>query len=62
MAHVEKLHANPSWPEVRREGAHAVTEIVAPFAGASSPFGDDLRLPRPADDLPYVHPFTRVNR
>ena len=29
--------------------------------GALSPFGD-LTFPLPADDLPYVHPVTVVNK
>ena len=30
-----------------------VSELAASFAGASSPFGDDLNLPLPAADLTY---------
>ncbi|AIG63835.1 hypothetical protein CATYP_03105 [Corynebacterium atypicum] len=58
----KQQHVNPAWPEVQRERAHAVTEIVAPLSGASSPFGDDLVLPRPHEELSYVHPYTRINR
>ena len=63
MANVEKkAHVNPSWPELAHEDAHPVTELVSQVAGASSPFGDDLVLPRPAEEIGYVHPYTRINR
>ncbi|MDY3127240.1 MAG: hypothetical protein SOW59_03805 [Corynebacterium sp.] len=62
MSNVEKKgHVNPAWPQdIARD--HAVTEIVAPFTGASSPWGDDTVLPLPAEKLNYVHPYTRINR
>lgn len=51
----------PAWPK-NENREHAITEIYAPFAGASSPYGDDLVLPMPAEKLNYVHPYTRINR
>ena len=38
-----------------------MSELAADRTGALSPFGD-LAFPLPADDLPYVHPVTVVNR
>ena len=61
MANVEKKNfVSPAWPTTARE--HAVTELSAPFAGAPIPFGDDMVLPRPVEELGYVHPYTRINR
>jgi hypothetical protein len=33
-----------------------VSELAAPAAGASSPFGDDLEFPLPVELLGYHHP------
>ena len=38
-----------------------LSELVTDRTGASSPFGE-LVFPLPAEDLPYVHPVTVVNR
>ncbi|AKK10640.1 hypothetical protein [Corynebacterium uterequi] len=64
MANVEKhsTSTNVDWPTNIPEGYHAVNEVLAPTVGASSPFGDDLQLPIPAEKLNYVHPYTRINR
>ena len=40
---------------------HAVSELATDRTGALSPFGE-LTFPLPADDLPYMHPVTVVNR
>ncbi len=40
---------------------HAVSELAADRTGALSPFGD-LTFPLPADELPYTHPVTVINR
>ena len=40
---------------------HAVSELATDRVGALSPYGDVV-FPLPADDLPYVHPVTIVNR
>jgi hypothetical protein len=40
---------------------HAVSELATDRVGALSPYGDVI-FPLPADDLPYVHPVTVVNR
>jgi hypothetical protein len=55
MAYVDK-----GWPTIN-SGDHAVSELATDRVGALSPFGD-LVFPLPADDLPYVHPVTVVNR
>ncbi|WP_136140749.1 hypothetical protein [Corynebacterium endometrii] len=63
MSNVEKKgHVSPSWPKNMEDRHHAVTELVAPFAGASSPWGDDTVLPMDPAKLNYVHPYTRINR
>lgn len=51
-------HIDPSWPDVH-EDESAVSEFVADKAGALSPFGD---VTLPLDEIPYVHPVTRVNK
>ena len=61
MSNENKGFVSPAWPK-NSPREHAITEISAPFAGASSPFGDDLILPMPAEKLNYVHPYTRINR
>ncbi|MCI1257050.1 MULTISPECIES: hypothetical protein [Corynebacterium] len=62
MADVEKKHyVDPGWPKDVPEGRHAVSELIAGDAGALSPYGD-IDLPVPAETLPYVHPFTVINR
>ena len=49
MSNVEKKgHVSPNWPVTDRD--HAVTEIVAPFTGPSSPWGDDKEFPVSADN------------
>jgi hypothetical protein len=55
MAYVDR-----GWPTIN-PGDHAVSELATDRVGALSPFGD-LVFPLPADDLPYVHPVTVVNR
>lgn len=61
MSNKKNGFVSPAWPK-NENREHTITEIYAPFAGASSPFGDDLILPMPAEKLNYVHPYTRVNR
>ncbi|ODQ85705.1 hypothetical protein BHQ18_28660 [Mycolicibacterium flavescens] len=53
-------YVDPGWPEVDGDD-HAVSELATDRTGALSPFGE-LTFPLPADDLPYVHPVTVVNR
>lgn len=50
---------DPAWPD--HGGAQPVTELAAPLQGALSPFGD-IQFPLPADELPYVHPVTKINK
>lgn len=39
-----------------KPGRLAVSEFAADRPGASSPFGDDITFPVPADRLNYQHP------
>ena len=52
---------NPAWPAHTPGDGHPVTEINSKLAAASSPYGDDLVLPRPWEETGYVHPTTRIN-
>jgi hypothetical protein len=57
----KKQYVDPGWPEVNGDDDHAVSELATDRTGALSPFGE-LEFPQPADELPYVHPVTVVNR
>jgi hypothetical protein len=48
---------DPAWPDV----PHPVSELAASVQGALSPFGD-VEFPLPADELPYEHPVTKINK
>ena len=54
-------YVDPGWPELDGDDDHAVSELATDRTGALSPFGE-VAFPQPADDLPYVHPITVVNR
>lgn len=60
MAEPERPTVDPTWPKLSEED-HPVTELLAPVQGALSPFGE-VELPLPADEVPYVHPQTEINR
>ena len=51
---------DPTWPSWSEED-HPVSELAAPIQGALSPFGE-VAFPLPADELPYEHPHTEINR
>lgn len=55
-----KHWVDPTWPKLP-EGEHAVSELASTVAGGLSPFGD-VEFPLPAEDLPYIHPTTVINR
>ena len=57
----KKQYVDPGWPVSDVEDDHAVSELAADRTGALSPFGS-LEFPQPADELPYVHPVTVVNK
>jgi succinate dehydrogenase / fumarate reductase iron-sulfur subunit len=38
------------------DGKLPITEATSEFAGASSPFGDDVEFPMPVQDITYEHP------
>ncbi|MCV7191662.1 hypothetical protein [Mycolicibacterium brumae] len=59
-ANSKKQYVDPGWPEVA-PGEHAVSELVSDRTGSLSPFGD-THFPLPADELPYIQPYTVVNR
>ncbi|APT86407.1 MULTISPECIES: hypothetical protein [Corynebacterium] len=61
MSNEKKGFVSPAWPK-NEHREHAITEVSSPFAGAPSPYGDDLILPMPAEKLNYVHPYTRINK
>jgi len=48
---------DPAWPTV----PHPVSEVAASLQGALSPFGD-VEFPVPAEELPYEHPVTKINK
>jgi hypothetical protein len=53
-------YVDRGWPTTNPDD-HAVSELATDRTGALSPFGDVI-FPLPADELPYVHPVTEVNR
>ncbi len=58
----QKTHyVDNGWPAYTEGDDHAVSELAADRTGALSPFGD-LTFPLPAEELPYTHPVTVVNR
>ena len=60
MAEFRGRGVDPTWPVVD-EGEHVLSEFNASVQGALSPFGD-IEFPLPADEIPYVHPKTVINR
>jgi hypothetical protein len=57
----KKHYVDNGWPAPAEGDEHAVSELAADRTGALSPFGD-LTFPLPADELPYTHPITVVNK
>ncbi len=57
----KKPYVDNGWPETAN-GDHAVTELSSARSGSLSPYGEDTEFPLPADQLPYVHPHTVINR
>jgi hypothetical protein len=55
-----KARIDPTWPSWSDED-HPVSELAAPIQGALSPYGE-VTFPLPADQLPYEHPHTEINR
>lgn len=51
------VRIDPEWPDV----PHPVSEVAASLQGALSPFGD-VEFPLPAEELPYRHPVTKINK
>lgn len=57
----KKRYVDPGWPAVDGDDDHAVSELATDRTGALSPFGE-ITFPLPADELPYVHAVTIVNK
>ncbi|MGY5190274.1 UNVERIFIED_CONTAM: hypothetical protein FO487_20950 [Bacillus amyloliquefaciens DSM 7 = ATCC 23350] len=57
----KKRYVDPGWPAVDGDDDHAVSELATDRTGALSPFGE-ITFPLPADELPYVHAVTVVNK
>jgi hypothetical protein len=57
---VRNERTDPEWPTAP-EGESPVSELAASVQGAQSPFGD-VTFPVPPEELPYVHPVTKINR
>jgi hypothetical protein len=53
-------YVDNGWP-AGGDDDHAVSELAADRTGALSPFGE-VTFPLPADELPYTHPVTVINR
>jgi hypothetical protein len=56
----KKRYVDNGWP-AGDDDDHAVSELADDRTGALSPFGD-LAFPLPAEELPYTHPVTNINR
>jgi hypothetical protein len=54
-------YVDHGWPTLDGDDDHAISELAADRTGALSPFGD-ITFPLPADQLPYTHPITVVNK
>jgi hypothetical protein len=54
-------YVDPGWPATDGDDDHPISELAADRTCALSPFGE-LEFPQPADELPYVHPVTVVNK
>jgi hypothetical protein len=57
----KKQYVDPGWPTVDGEDDHAVSELATDRTGALSPFGE-LTFPLPAEELPYLHSVTVINK
>ena len=56
----KKRYVDNGWPVLDGDG-HAISELAADRTGALSPFGE-VTFTLPADELPYMHPVTVINR
>ena len=61
VADNNKNYVDPGWPALAGDDDHAVSELVADRTGSLSPFGE-LTFPLPAEELPYTHPVTVINK
>jgi hypothetical protein len=56
----DKRPVAPSRVKPVPDGRLPVSELATDRPGASSPFGDDIRLPLPMERLTYTHPTEGV--
>ena len=56
-----RRYVDNGWPVYEESDEHAVSEVAADRTGALSPYGD-IAFPLPAEELPYTHPVTVVNK
>ncbi len=56
----KRRYVDNGWPTTDPDD-HAVSELATDRTGALSPFGE-IVFPVPAEDLPYLHAVTVVNR
>ncbi|HUO38615.1 MAG TPA: hypothetical protein VMU34_12610 [Mycobacterium sp.] len=54
-------YVDNGWPVHLGGDEHAISELAADRTGALSPYGD-ITFPLPADELPYTHPVTVINK
>lgn len=57
----KRQYVDNGWPVQDGGDEHAVSELVADRTGALSPYGDVV-FPLPAEELPYTHPVTEINK
>jgi len=57
----KRPYVDNGWPVHEEGDDHAISELAADRTGALSPYGD-ITFPLPADELPYTHPVTVVNK
>lgn len=57
----KRRYVDNGWPVHEEGDEHAISELAADRTGALSPYGD-IAFPLPAEELPYTHPVTVVNK
>jgi hypothetical protein len=57
----KRRYVDNGWPVHDEGDDHAVSELAADRTGALSPYGD-VTFPLPAEQMPYTHPVTVVNK
>ncbi len=57
----KRRYVDNGWPVHEEGDEHAISEVAADRTGALSPYGD-IAFPLPAEQLPYTHPVTVINK